>query len=100
MNHVPVSHVAFNTVNKIMTKYEPKHKGAWMTQNYFHHTEHALNHILAFDKSLLAGVELTETEIEDVESCLVRCAFILANIARGMPTGASPSLTEAEALDR
>jgi hypothetical protein len=90
MNHIPVSNMAFNTVNKIMDKYEPKHKGAWAHQTLAHHTTHALDHILSFNKSIFEGPTLTSEQIEDVESCLVRCAFILTNIKRGPIAEASP----------
>lgn len=84
MNHIPVSNMAFNTVNKIMDKYESRHKGAWKTQTLIHHTTHALDHILAFQQHQFednSPAHLTPEQIEDVESCLVRCAFILTNLA-------------------
>lgn len=81
MIHEPAI-VALETVNNLMDKYEPKHNGAWTSQSTPHHAEHALNHILAFTEALGRGDQWTPEIIEDVESCLTRCAFILANIKR------------------
>lgn len=82
MIHEPAI-TALTTVQDIMDKYEPKHNGAWTSQTLAHHTDHALNHILAFNTRIFEGGTLTPEDIEEVESCLTRCAFILTNIMRG-----------------
>lgn len=96
--HMPAL-VAYQAINKIMDKYEPKHKGAWMGHTLAHHATHAVDHINSFLGALGSGAELTPEIIEDVESCLTRCAFILANIKRG-PADEAPPTGTAEAAAR
>lgn len=74
--------VAYQAINKVMDKYEHRHHGAWMGQTHAHNATHAVDHINSFLEALGRGDELTPEVIEDVESCLNRCAFILANIRR------------------
>ncbi len=86
--------VALESIDKIMDKYEPKHNGAWTKQTMAHHATHAIDHINDFAGALGRGDKLTPENIEDVVSCMTRCAFILANIKRGDPAllEAAPAL--------
>lgn len=102
MIHEPAI-VALETVQSIMDKYEPKHNGAWTKQTLVQHITHALDHALSFNKTLFNDnhpSHLTPEQIEDVESCLTRCAFILASIKRDAQSDVpSIDITLPEALE-